>query len=399
MEKAEAGKALKIGVLCITTYLVNYYLRHILSVLTPTLTEAGIFTKEYIGVLSSTYMVLYAAGQLVNGFLGDVISPKKLACSGIFIAGLASVIFPIFNVPTVNILSFAVLGFALSMVRGPLMKIISENTKPEHSRVICVFFSFASFAGPLIASLFALIKNWKWVFFLAGTVAIGAAVAAYIVLTVMENKKAITYNQAKGQGIGSLLNVFKIEKFAFYMFIACVVEICTTSISFWIPAFFADRLGFNEDQANMIFTAISVVRSVMPFAALALFKLTKGKDIQMLRITFFTAAILFMLLLASPFKWMTVGILTLALMAISCSSAILWSIYIPSLGKTGRVSSVNGVLDCAGYIAAAMANIVFSRLAGGIGWNTVIILWACIAASGALAAMLNKSNGNKLKEV
>lgn len=75
--KAETKKATTIGIVCIAIYLANYYLRNILSVLTPQLLDTGKFTVEHIGVLSSTYMIFYAAGQLVNGFLGDFFRPKE----------------------------------------------------------------------------------------------------------------------------------------------------------------------------------------------------------------------------------------------------------------------------------------------------------------------------------
>lgn len=62
-------------------------------------------------------------------------------------------------------------------------------------------------------------------------------VAVYVVLSAMEKKKALSYQSTKGQGLSSVLAVFKIEKFIFYMVIACLVEIGAASISFWIPTF------------------------------------------------------------------------------------------------------------------------------------------------------------------
>lgn len=392
MMKAESKKAATVGVTCIATYLANYYLRHILSVLTPQLLETGGFTVEHIGLLSSTYMIFYAAGQLVNGFLGDVLSPKKMVVAGISVAGFTSVIFPFIGMEASQLLCFSVFGFGLSMVRGPLMKIISENTKPNHARTICVFFSFASFAGPLIASLFAMINKWNWAFIASGAVAIIAAFAAYAVLTVMENKSQIYYQTSKGKGIASVLSVFKIEKFAFYMVIACLVEIGATSISFWLPTFLNSNLLFSRNSANIIFTFISVFRSVMPFIALIIFRATKEKDIVMMRMAFSVAAIMFAGLLIAPNRWFSLGLLVSALMAMSCSSALLWSIYIPGLGKTGKVSSVNGVLDCTGYIAAAVFNMLFAAAMGHIGWNAVFIMWSAIGAMGVISTLFVGEN-------
>ena len=84
---------------------------------------------------------------------------------------------------------------------------------------------------------------------------------------------------------------------------------------------------------------------------------------------------------------LNVIILIFALMAISCCSSLLWSIYIPGLGKTGRVSSVNGVIDCTGYIAAAAANLVFGNLVGSIGWNGILLLWSSIGILGIITTL------------
>lgn len=389
--KNEGKKAVSIGVVCILTYLANYFLRHLLSVLTPQLIETDNFTVEHIGVLSSTYMIFYAAGQLVNGILGDYISPKKMVFMGIFAAGVVCIVFPFAPFEFLHIILFAFFGFALSMVRGPLMKIISENTLPNHARTICVFFSFASFAGPLVASLFAMINNWLWTFISAGCVSVALAFVAYGVFGAMEKRGLLCYKTAKGQGFASIFSVFKIEKFMFYMVIACLVEIGAASISFWIPTFITDGLGFDKNTANILFSGISVVRSLMPFVALAIFRVIKEKDIAMMRVSFSLSAIMFALMLLTQNKWLSLALLLLALMAMSCSSALLWSIYIPGLGKTGKVSSVNGVLDCMGYIAAAGANLLFAGVMANAGWNFVFLLWSAIGVIGVVAALFVKT--------
>ena len=71
-----------------------------------------------------------------------------------------------------------------------------------------------------------------------------------------------------------------------------------------------------------------------------------------------------------------------ALHTVFTVSSMLWSIYIPGLGKTGRASSANGVLDCTGYVAAALANLLFGGIATGAGWQTVLLLWASVGIIG-----------------
>lgn len=383
----EGKKATLVGVSAILVYVANYYLRHVLGVLTPTLLGNG-FTREHIAVLSSTYMLLYAAGQLLNGFLGDVISPKKMASIGLLVSGCSMLAFPLISNDGLQVVCFALLGYGLSMLRGPLMKIISENTQPNHARLICVFFSFSSFAGPLIASLLAMIRGWTNAFYAAGGVAIAFAFAAYVAFTAMEKKGLVRYIKNEVRGISSVFSVFKIENIVFYIVVACLVEIAAASISQWITTYLTAELGFSEDSAKFIYTGISTARSLMPFVALAVFHAIHEKDIPMMRVTFLLSSVMFSLLIIAPNRWFSIAFLALALMAMSCTSALLWSIYIPGLGKTGKVSSANGVIDCIGYIAAALANLLFAEVMGNVGWNTVYMLWASMGVIGIASTFI-----------
>lgn len=382
--------ALIIGIVCIGTYVVNYYLRNILSVTTPDLISTGNFTEISIGVLSSTYMIFYAGGQLVNGFLGDIFSPKWMIFVGIGVASVATIIFPFLSYQALRIICFAVLGFGLSMVRGPLMKIISENTEPRHARLICVFFSIASFTGPLIASLFSLSLPVNYAFIVSGGIAFLIVFFSFLVLSSMQKKQYISFKPIKSKSLSSILEVFKIENFVFYMAIAALIEIAVTSITFWLPTFLSDHLGYDNTASKLIFSVISICRSCMPFIALMIFNATGERPLPLMRIGFSLSALFFILMQFIDNKLVNVILIILALMSISLTSAMLWSIYIPSLGKTGRASSANGVLDCTGYIFAALANFLFASISNAVGWEVVLILWASIGVIGLIVTLFNK---------
>lgn len=66
-KKSDLGEAFQIGAICIFSYITSYFMRHILSVSTPEMLETGLYGKEFLGSLSSAYMLMYAAGQLING--------------------------------------------------------------------------------------------------------------------------------------------------------------------------------------------------------------------------------------------------------------------------------------------------------------------------------------------
>ncbi len=390
MQNASIKRALSIGGISIFTYMVSYYLRNLLSVLTPQMLEGGEFTVEQIGLLSSVYMVLYAAGQLVNGFLGDRISPKWLVVLGMLISGGVCILFPLLSSPILQVLCFVFMGFGLSMLRGPLMKIISENTLPNHARIICVLFSASCYVGSFVAGLVALVGHWKLAFILTGVAALAIAALALVAITVMERKKLVTYQSTKGKGWGALLGVFKIPGFLFYLAVACLSEIGITSITFWIPTFLDGYLQLPDAAVSAIYSGIVVLRALVPFGTLAVFKLFKEKEMRMMRVCFLLTLLAFGGL--PVFKSAVVGVVLLALglVGITCVSSLLWSIYIPSLGKTGMVSSANGVLDCAGYATASVVNLASAAVMGAFGWDAVFVIWAASGLLGLGLTFLRK---------
>lgn len=117
--KNETTRAVRIGGACISTYLVSYITRNVLSVSAPQMVEEAFFTKEYTGLLSSVCFIFYAVGQLINGFIGDRARPKYMVSAGLLISGLAALTVPMVQDRMVHFVCFAVMGYSLSMLRGP----------------------------------------------------------------------------------------------------------------------------------------------------------------------------------------------------------------------------------------------------------------------------------------
>lgn len=388
-------RAMGLGSIGIFAYIANYYLRNLLSVATPNMLKSGEYTPEFIGFLSSVYFIVYASGQLVNGLVGDMINPKYMIFIGLTVTGTVVAAFPSIPFAWVKVACFALMGVGLSMLRGPIMKMVSENVNKDYSRVICTCLLAASFVGPLIASCFAIVFTWNTMFVVAGVIAICIAVIAFVLLSVLEHKGYFSFHSNKKSGFGGYLQLFKIENFVFYMIVGGVVEIAASAIGFWIPTYLSDALQLNSVTTNTLFSVISLTSALAPFISLFIFKLTKERDIAMMRCGFLIAVASFLSMILVPGIWPKVAFLILAKLSLSCCSAVLWSIYIPGMGSTGKVSSINGVINCTGYFSASIANAVFAKLLG-LSWNGVILVWCGIAAVGLVAALVvKKKNAEK----
>lgn len=386
MEK-KVQSAWRIGSLCIATYLASYVTRNILSVSTPEMIKEAFFTKEYTGLLSSVCFIFYAVGQLINGFIGDMVHPKYMIIMGLGVSSISTFAIPLFDNRIIHFTAFALIGFGLSMLRGPLMKVISENTAATHARMICTLFSMAGFAGPLIASLLSIFFEWRAVFTVTGIISVFITVVSVTVISLLEKRGEIKFTPKKEKGVlNSILSVFKLEDFFFYMFISAIGEIAGSSITFWIPTYTTEHLGFSGDAASTIYSVVSLTTLFTPFITLVIYEKLIRNGVKLALVMYVLSAVFFIAVRFTAAPLVNVIMLIIAKMAAAAASSIVWSAYIPGLARSGKVSSANGVIDAAGYAMASLANVIFSGSVSRLGWSGIVNMWYIIMLIGAAAS-------------
>ena len=373
--------------MCIATYLASYVTRNILSVSTPEMINEAFFTKEYTGLLSSVCFIFYAVGQLINGFIGDMVHPKYMIIMGLGVSSISTFAIPLFDNRIIHFTAFALIGFGLSMLRGPLMKVISENTAATHARMICTLFSMAGFAGPLIASLLSIFFEWRAVFTVTGIISVFITVASVTVISLLEKRGEIKFTPKKEKGVlNSILSVFKLEDFFFYMFISAIGEIAGSSITFWIPTYTTEHLGFSGDAASTIYSVVSLTTLFTPFITLVIYEKLIRNGVKLALVMYVLSAVFFIAVRFTAAPLVNVIMLIIAKMAAAAASSIVWSAYIPGLARSGKVSSANGVIDAAGYAMASLANVIFSGSVSRLGWSGIVNMWYIIMLIGAAAS-------------
>ena len=381
-------KAWRIGSFCIATYLASYVTRNILSVSTPEMIKEAFFTKEYTGLLSSICFIFYAVGQLINGFIGDRVHQKYMIIMGLGISSVSTFVIPIFDNRILHFTAFALIGFGLSMLRGPLMKVISENTAATHARMICTLFSMAGFAGPLIASILSIFFKWRAVFTATGVISVIITVLAVAAITTLEKRGEIKFVPKYDKGIAGILNVFKLEDFIFYMLISSIGEIAGSSITFWIPTYTTEHLGFSNDAASTIYSVVSFSTLFTPFITLLIYEKLIRNGIKLALVMYVISAVFFIAVRFTAAHVLNVSMLIIAKVAAAAASSIVWSAYIPGLARSGKVSSANGVIDAAGYAMASLANVLFSTFVGRLGWGGIVNMWYIIMLIGAAVSFI-----------
>lgn len=381
--------AILIGVLCSISYLAVYFARNILSAVSPQMISDGVFTTEFVGSISSVYFIFYAVGQLINGAVGDRIKGRYMISFGLIFAGVLSVIFPYVTVnrPAV-ILVYGMTGFFLSMIYGPMTKIVAENTEPVHAIRCSLGYTFSSFFGSPLAGIVSVFLVWSGVFVSGGVTLVIMGTLCFVIFRILEKKGIVKYGQFdredKKDGGIKLLIKHRIIKFTIVSMLTGIVR---TTVVFWMPTYFSQYLGFSDEKAAGIFTVATFVISLTTFIAIFIYERLKRRMDVTLLLFFSSSAVSFILVYFVKVPVINIIFLVIGIMMSNAAATMLWSIYCPSLRDTGMVSGATGFLDFVSYMAAAASSVIFANAATVIGWGNLILVWFGLMVLGIVTAL------------
>ena len=388
MISQKAKKAICLGSLCSISYLAVYIARNILGAVTPQMIEVG-YSESFIGTISSVYFVCYAVGQLINGSIGDKIHAKWMICVGLFGAGVTNLVFSQMagaDIPAV--VAYGLTGFFLSMIYGPMTKVVSENTEPIYATRCSLGYTFASFFGSPSAGLLAAFLAWQSVFAVSSVLLFTMSIAAFSFFTVFERRGVVRYGQYKPveKGTGNIKVLFErgIVKFTFVSILTGVVR---TSVVFWLPTYINQHLGFSSENSAKIFTVATFVISFTAFIAVFVYEKLGFNLDKTVFLMFASSMFFFVLTYFVHLPVVNIMLLIFAIMSSNGAATMLWSRYCPSLRDTGMVSSATGFLDFVSYMSAAAANLVFANAASAIGWENLILVWLGLMIVGVVVAL------------
>lgn len=387
--KPEAKKALMIGGMCSLSYLAVYVARNILGAVSPQMIESGAFTTENIGTLSSIYFITYAFGQLINGRIGDKIKSKYMIGLGLILAGVCNLLFSTNNGSMMRAyVAYALTGYFLSMIYGPMTKVVAENTEPVYATRCSLGYTFSSFFGTPLAGVLAALLAWKGVFAASSAVLFTMGSICFIVFSIYERKGLIEYGKYRRQKAdGNAVKILIKHQIIKFTLIAVISGVVRTTVVFWMPTYLSQYLGFTTERAALIFTIATFIISTTTFVAVFLYE-RLGHDIhKTVLVAFSSAAVCFLIVFFLKHPMLNIIFMVLAIMSSGCAASMLYSRYCPSLRDTGMVSSATGFLDFMSYMSASISSTLFANAVSSIGWGNLILVWFGLMVAGVVVTL------------
>lgn len=383
-----ARNAIFIGSLCSVSYLAVYFARNTLSAVSPHMLDDG-FSEGFIGIASSLYFICYACGQLINGAIGNKVKARYMISLGLLLSGISNYVFMMLaSSQTVAYIAYGISGFFLSMIYGPMTRVVSENTEPIHATRCCLGYTFASFIASPAAGLFATFLAWQGVFTVTASMLVVMAAVSFTFFLIFERKGIVSYGkfQPKERGVKGIGVLFKREIVRFSL-ISIITGVIRTSVVFWLPTYLVQRLNFSSDTASSLFAITTLIISFTAFIAVFVFERLKRNLHVTILIAFSLSTLFLIAVYFVTHPVINIICLTAAIMSSGMAATMLFSRYCPSLRDTGMVSGATGFLDFLSYMAAAFSNWLFPNAVAVVGWGGLILVWVGIVAFGVMVAL------------
>lgn len=406
MQKIDKKNTKRLSFLCAAAYFTSYLTRTNFAAVLAAIIQAGDIDKTSAGAVTTLGFITYGAGQLISGWLGDRINPKKLMFSGFLLTAAMNILIPFCPNGTYMCIVWAVNGFAQSFMWPPMVKIMKTAMDDEGYNKGIITVSLGSTMATIMIYLIApfIIRQWNWhaVFRINGAVAVIMSFVWIIVISEIEKSANITYVLNKGKAKekkGKTSFNVNIALLVFAMLGIMLQGSLRDGVTTWVPTLVTEV--FHLDSSNSILT--SVIVPIFSFISLKLSAVIYNKLGNQPYKTaglFFTIGVICAVLLrifsgTSPILTVFLAALLVAFMH---GVNLILVCFLPAvLATEDNMSVLSGMLNFTTYVGSAISTFGFAIFSEKTGWGGTVTLWAVIAAFGAFMCILcTKIDKNKI---
>lgn len=392
--KKSISKKWAIFGLCWTTYVITYLCRvNFSSVLDKLSANIG-ESAASMGLIGSCFFFTYALGQIINGRLGDRISPFHFILFAITATGILNLAMTRTDRYPILLIIWGFNGYVQSMLWGPMMRILSERFPPKERMKISTGMSTSMVVGFIISwAIFGkgfLKLGWHLYFIVPALLAL--MIAAFWIVPSREASRISRQMQKENQSAAngpaphSLQRIFFPEKIWLIALTCFCLGAIKESVSLWAPLLMTRMLHM---EINTSFLLISII----PFANFCGILISNhlivksNGNVKGALLTLFGAAAVCAVLLRFLYE-ANAAVSVFLIAAVSGmmygSNTILLS-YVPiSFSAYRLVSTLVGVFDFMSYMGAAASSACLGAIVSAGNYSHIFNFWLLAIACAIL---------------
>lgn len=346
------------------------------------------------GILKSTASlavtgsaVFYGCGQLLSGWLGDKIQPKRMISIGFITTILMNLSIPLCKNPYQMTVCWSINGLAQAFMWPPLVKIMTNVFSVEDYKKAVMLVSWGSSFGTiavyLTAPLLITLSGWRAVF-----VACASAAAVMEIIWLFKCPKITLDAKTVKKKEGGRTFPWS------FMIVGIIVAIILQGflrdgVSTWMPSLISET--FNLSVNISIFSGI-----VFPMFSIAVFYIVTWIYRKRVHNELYLAGLIFCVgavsaLLLALFREknpvLTVVLISLLIGTMHGVNLMLICLVPSHYEKFGRISLVSGMFNSFTYLGSAVSAYGMAAYTEQFGWRSMIFFWGAVALAGGLICL------------
>ena len=391
-------------------YFVSYLTRHNFAAVAVEMTSSTGWSRATLSLCMTGGFITYGAGQLVSGYFGDKISPKRLVLYGLLTTAAMNALLPFCRYVWLMVVLWSVNGLAQAFLWPPLLRLASQLFSPEEYRKAVLTISCCGTAGtialyltaPLVLSRF----GWRGVFLIASGFGFIMAALWYRFCPLAPSENSRPHPEAS-QAVSSAANngMKPMIRFLFLILASNILlGALRDGVTTWTPSYIGESFGLQNQTAILV----SVLLPILGFVGYGISGLLNRRSVRdpvLCAALFFglgtisSAALFFCMGRSAIGNVLLLGLLVAAMYG---ANLMLTGMLPAYFAGTGRISLISGLLNASVYVGSALSTYGIAALSERTGWTVTIGCWTVMAGIsvvlclGALFLWKNRGLRNRL---
>ena len=383
-------------------------------------------SETWCGAIGACFLACYAAGQFINGWIGEKLHPKNMICGGLILAGFFNILMGFTSVssPLLIAIVWGACGFACSMLWAPILRAVSIWTPASIAADAAASLSLTIPVGTIttyiVCTVAFWLSGWRAAFIACGLILVIGSIVYYFAFGKLKDHMVLPdqLDESTENAEQPVMAKTPINKTAavfcfgmlFTAFAIVFNGMLKDGLDQWVPTLLGSNFISNDKIVPIITTILPIFNIfgvyICKFFFLKFHMTELGTTALMFAFSTVAMALVAVMMVIG-FKGIAAAIIVTLLLA--CSSASMLGAntmilnYIPlHYGKIGRASFLTGMLNCFSYAAAAGSSVLTGAVveSNETNWLPVILLFFGAAAAGAVFCFVGrKIMDRKLKEL
>lgn len=382
--------------LCWITYVFAYLCRLNLSTVLDKAAVGMNVTVEYLGIASSIYFGTYAVGQLLNGIVGDRVSPHKYIMLALLMTGTINTVLGLQSSGVVFLLLWGINGFCQSMFWSTLLRLLSFYSGDHEKKHVSTVMTTCSVTGYFLSwvALGYLFKPFSFrpYFAVPGVLALCLIPVWAVLSGKLEFGKAVS-QRAKTPPLPVVAREFVRDRLFYVCLLGMIIGAIREGAVFWMPTIFTTVLNRGSDSMFYLM--------LMPLAMLLgvfFAQWTLGvfcDNIKYAMLTTMGCSVLiatFLMLTSKHTSPLTVILIALLIASVNASNWFNISYFPLCFSERNIVSTLIGTFDFSSYMGASLMSGTLGMLLSRYGWKSLTMVWLALTVIGFVFALTGAGN-------